>query len=357
MSGGNMSKANTQLQADRETRESDVTIQTQNLKKYFYPSGGMLKTVLPWVDGNETYIPAVDDVSIQIEPGKVYGLVGESGSGKSTFGETILRLQEPTSGDIIYRGEKVNDYSKSELRHFRKNAQMIFQDPYECLNPRHTIFQTIVDPLKNFYDMERAELEERALDMLYDVGLRPPGEFLEAYPEQLSGGERQRVNIARALIVEPDFIVADEPVSMLDLSTQSALLKLLDRLQQKFGFAMLFISHNLAIVQIVSDQIGVMYKGRIVEEGDAADVFQDPQHPYARLLVDSVPDPEADRERLALDNAGIDVDPATIEGCRFNPLCPDRHDRCTNAVPALVEGKDNPGQTVACFLHHDVAEE
>lgn len=351
-----MSKVNTGRLSDAPSRETGVTIETKNLKKYFYPGSGSLRSILPWVEGNEQYIPAVDDVSVQIEPGKVYGLVGESGSGKSTFGETLLRLQEPTSGDIMYRGERVNDYSKSQLRNFRKNAQLIFQDPYECLNPRHTVFQTIVDPLKNFYELEPVELEERAMEMLHDVGLRPAEEFLHAYPEQLSGGERQRVNIARALIVEPDFIVADEPVSMLDLSTQSALLKLLDRLQQKFGFAMLFISHNLAIVQIVSDHIGVMYKGRIVEEGDAEDVFRNPQHPYARLLVDSVPDPEKDRDRLALDNAGINVDPATVEGCRFHPLCPDRHDRCTVDVPAFAEGEET-GRKVACFLHHDVAEE
>lgn len=352
-----MSEPDTAPLDDRLDAQAEVTVETRNLQKYFYPSSGTLRSALPWVETDDDYIPAVDDVSIHIEPGEVYGLVGESGSGKSTFGETILRLQEPTSGEIFYRGESINAYSKSQLRNFRKNAQMIFQDPYECLNPRHTVFQTIVDPLKNFHEMEREELEREALEMLHDVGLRPPEEFLYAYPDQLSGGERQRVNIARALILEPDFIVADEPVSMLDLTTQSALLKLLDRLQQKIGFAMLFISHNLAIVQIVSDRIGVMYKGRIVEEGDAMDVFQDPKHPYARLLVDSVPDPEADRERLALDNAGVNVDASNIDGCRFHPLCPDRMERCTRDVPAFVTADNGSARKVACFLHHEVAEE
>ncbi len=335
---------------NEEVASDQPTLETRNLRKYFDANESSIRSLLPWVEDRGHPIQAVDGVSISIDPGEVYGLVGESGSGKSTLGETLLRLQEPTAGEIYYRGERVNDFSKGELRNFRKHAQLIFQDPYECLNPRHSVFQTVVDPLKNFYDYSRAELEERALEMLHDVGLRPPEEFLHAQPDQLSGGERQRVNIARALILEPDLIVADEPVSMLDLSTQSALLKLLNRLQEKLGFAMLFISHNLAIVQIVSDRIGVMYKGRIVEEGEAMEVFQNPLHPYARLLVDSVPDPSADRKRLALESAGEEFDPAAVDGCRFHPICPDRFEPCTENPPALaaVDGRD-----VACFLHHD----
>lgn len=326
---------------------SEAVLETENLRKYYQQSSGLISSLF----GNETYIRAVDGVDIEVFPGEVYGLVGESGSGKSTIGETVLRLGEPTGGSVYFKGENVLEYSRKELRQFRKNAQIIFQDPYGSINPKKTVYQTVAEPLKNFGGSEE-EIEPQITDILHDVGLRPPEDFLSSYPNQLSGGQRQRVNIARALVLEPDLLVADEPMSMLDVSIQSGIMKILNRLQNEIDFAMLYISHDLSVVRMIADRIGVLYKGKIVETGTAEQVVRDPQHPYTQALMRSLPDLSRRRERVLLGKADDEEDDRPT-GCNFHPRCPDRMEVCSEAVPALAEADD---RSVRCYLHHNRTE-
>ena len=324
---------------------TEPILRTVGLKKYYRESSGLLSGLF----GSPTYIKAVDGVDIEIHPNEVYGLVGESGSGKSTVGETVIRLSEPTDGEIYYKGENVRDYSRSELRQFRKNAQIIFQDPYGSVNPKKSVLQIVSEPLRNF-GVSEGDTERRVAEMLHDVGLRPPEDFLYAYPNQLSGGQRQRVNIARALVLEPDLLIADEPMSMLDVSIQSGIMKILDRLQDELDFAMLYISHDLSVVRMIADRIGVLYKGEIVETGSDEQVIRDPKHPYTRALMQSLPDLSRKRERVILDTA--DEGEERPSGCKFHPRCPERMDVCSEAVPALDEAAD---RRVRCYLYHDRA--
>jgi peptide/nickel transport system ATP-binding protein len=324
---------------------AEPVLRTDGLEKYYEESAGLVSSLL----GSKTYIRAVDGVDIEIYPNEVYGLVGESGSGKSTIGEVVIRLEEPTGGRIYYKGEDVGEYSRSELRQFRKHAQIIFQDPYGSVNPKKTVLQTVAEPLKNF-GVAEGEVETRVTEMLHDVGLRPPRDFLYSYPNQLSGGQRQRVNIARALVLEPDLLIADEPMSMLDVSIQSGIMKILNRLQDELGFAMLYISHDLSVVRMIADRIGVLYRGKVVESGAAEQVMRDPKHPYTRALMDSLPDLSRRRERVILDTDADDDADRQPTGCGFYPRCPDRMDVCAEAVPALAEAAD---RQVRCYLHHD----
>lgn len=322
---------------------TEPILRTVGLEKHYRKSSGLLSGLL----GSATYIKAVDGVDIEIQPNEVYGLVGESGSGKSTIGETVIRLSEPTDGELYYKGESVLDYSRAELRQFRKNAQIIFQDPYGSVNPKKSVLQIVSEPLKNFGVSEN-DTERRVTEMLHDVGLRPPEDFLYSYPNQLSGGQRQRVNIARALVLEPDLLIADEPMSMLDVSIQSGIMKILDRLQDDLDFAMLYISHDLSVVRMIADRIGVLYRGKIVETGSDEQVIRDPKHPYTRALMQSLPDLSRKRERVILDT--VDDDEEHPSGCAFHPRCPERMDVCAEAVPALDEAAD---RRVRCYLYHD----
>ncbi|MFB6097018.1 MAG: ABC transporter ATP-binding protein [Haloferacaceae archaeon] len=325
---------------------SEPLLEIRGLKKYYPVSTGLLDNLF----GDDRYIRAVDDVDLTLGRGETHGIIGESGSGKSTLVETLLRLEEPTEGEIRFRGTDVSDLSAADLRAFRENAQIIFQDPYETLNPRRTVFQSVAEPLRNFRSLSESELRERVVEMLHDVGLRPPEEFLDTYPDQLSGGQRQRVNIARAVVLEPDLLVADEPVSMLDVSLQAGIIKMMNRLQEEIGFSMLYVSHNLSVVRLVSNQVSVMYRGRFVERGPAATVIEEPKHPYTRALVQSLPDLEGNRSRVRLPDDDGDDDQLP-SGCRFHPRCPDAMAECSERVPALAGDADQP---VACFLHHDV---
>jgi len=324
-------------------------VDIRGLKKHYAAESGFFTRLL----GRESKVKAVDDLDLTIDRGETLGVIGESGSGKSTLIETTLRLEDPTEGEVVFDGEDICDYSNKELRAFRERAQIIFQDPYETLNPRKTVFQAVAEPLKNFRDLSHSELREKVEATLNDVGLNPAGDYMDLFPDQLSGGERQRVCIARAIVLDPDLLVADEPLSMLDVSLQSGILRLLDRLQDEHGFAMFYVTHNLSVVKLVADRIAVMYLGKVVEQGTAEEIVGDPKHPYTRALVASLPTLTGDRERVLLP-IPEDDDDRDIQGCQFHPRCPDAMPECSEAVPALDDSETD--RRVACFLHHDVTE-
>jgi oligopeptide/dipeptide ABC transporter ATP-binding protein len=288
---------------------------------------------------------AVDDVSLTVEPGETVGLVGESGCGKSTLGKTLMRLVAPTGGQIEFRGENITKLDSKKLREVRRNIQMIFQDPFASLNPRHTIREILTAPLTVHKIGDRADRAGLVEAMIDRVGL--PREALDRYPHEFSGGQRQRIGIARALILNPELVVCDEPVSALDLSIQAQILNLLASMKKDFGLSYLFISHDLSVVRYFADRVLVMYLGRIVESADNAALWSDPKHPYTRALMDAVPDPS--RRKQAAPITGDLPSPQNIpKGCRFHPRCPLATDICRSEEPqfrALA-----PGHQVAC--HH-----
>jgi len=313
----------------------------QNLKVHFPASQSLLGR------GSE-YVRAVDDVSLSIDAGETVGLVGESGCGKTTLGRAVLRLVEPTAGRILFGGEDITGPSGRELRARRRRFQMIFQDPFNSLNPRLTAGDIIGEVLDIHGLAPNATARrERIEALLRDVGLDPS--HAERLPHEFSGGQRQRIGIARALAVEPRLIVCDEPVSALDVSVQAQIINLLQDLQREHGIAYLFVAHDLAVVEHISQRILVMYLGRIVESGQAWSICRAPRHPYTQALLSAVPvvDPDAKRQRILL--AG-DV-PSPIHppgGCPFHPRCPVAEARCKTEVPPLREIE--PGRTVACHL-------
>ncbi|MGL5436353.1 MAG: ABC transporter ATP-binding protein [Lachnospiraceae bacterium] len=281
-------------------------IEVKNLKKYFKTPKGVLH--------------AVDDVSFKIEAGKTMGIVGESGCGKSTLGSTIIHLYESTGGQILFQGTDVTHLDERGLKTLRQNMQIIFQDPYSSLNPRMTVEQTIQEPLKIAHKYKRAQLQEETNRLMQLVGIDK--RMRKAYPHELDGGRRQRVGIARALAVNPKFIVCDEPVSALDVSIQAQILNLLQDLQQKQGIAYMFVTHDMSVVRHISDDIGVMYLGQLVETSPSQELFDRPLHPYTKALLSAIPsmDIEADRKRIVMQ--GELVSPINPEaGCRFMPRC------------------------------------
>lgn len=293
-------------------------------------------------------VKAVDGVTVDIYPGETLGLVGESGCGKSTLGRAILRLVEPTSGEVLYRGSDLAHFSKKELRQHRRHLQIVFQDPYASLNPRMTVGEIVSEPLETFKLAKGREADERAQDLLETVGLNK--RFIKRYPHEFSGGQRQRIGIARALAVDPEFIVADEPISALDVSIQAQIMNLLARLQQQKSLTYLFISHDLRAIRHVSDRVAVMYLGRLVEVAAAKTIYTDPLMPYTKALISAVPVPdpkiESSRQRIVLEG---DV-PSPINppaGCRFHTRCPYMIDDCKKVDPQLVEIK--PSHYAACI--------
>jgi oligopeptide/dipeptide ABC transporter ATP-binding protein len=289
---------------------------------------------------------AVDHASFNVEPGGSIGLVGESGSGKTTLARCILRLIEPTSGSVRFRGVDVTALDAQRLRSFRRHMQMVFQNPYDSLNPRWPVRKVLDEPLRLHTELSEPQRRERARELLDHVRL--DGSFLGRYPHEMSGGEQQRVGVARALATSPDLLVLDEPTSALDSLTRVELLGLLNRLRGELGLTYVFISHDLASVRAVSDHMAVMYLGRLVEEGPAAEVFAEPYHPYTRTLLSGVLslDPGSRRRRLRLSEELVLALPS-LSGCRLMPRCERGDERCTEAPPVMREV--SPGRRVACF--------
>ena len=301
-----------------ETAAADHVIELEDLKKHFSQADGVLDRLV----GGQSHVRAVDGVDLRVRPGETLAVVGESGCGKSTLGRTMLKLDEPTAGRITYRGEEITDLSGGDLRPYRQEMQIIFQDPLAALNPRQTIGEILTAPMEvHGIGADDSERIERARNLLERVGLE--ADHLDRYPHQFSGGQQQRVGIARALTLEPSFIVADEPTSALDVSVQAQILNLLEEIQDELGVSLLFITHDLSVVRHIADRVAVMYLGEIVERAPVEQLFDDPQHPYTRSLLSSVPriDASSRTDRIILEGTvPSPIDPPS--GCRFHTRCP-----------------------------------
>ncbi len=322
---------------------ADILLEVKGLKKYFPIKSGILQKTVG-------HVKAVDDVSFYIRKGETFGLVGESGCGKSTTGRSIIRLYEPTAGEILFQGEDIAKISEKSMRPYRKDIQMVFQDPYSSLNPRKTVGTILEEPFRVHSLYSKKERKERVEHLLEKVGLNPT--LSNRYPHEFSGGQRQRIGIARALTLNPKLIIGDEPVSALDVSIQSQVLNIMDDLQKELGLTYLFIAHDLAVVKHISDRIGVMYLGRMMEITDKHTLYRNPLHPYTQALLSAIPKShpsEIKRERIIL-KGDVPSPSNPPAGCVFHTRCPQAMDHCKQAVPMLKELE--PGHFVACHLYN-----
>jgi peptide/nickel transport system ATP-binding protein len=321
--------------------DKENLLEIKNLKTYYPVKGGFLRRTI----GN---VKAVDDVSFEIKKGETLGLVGESGCGKSTTGRTIIRLLNATDGEILFNGKDITKLRGKTLQTIREDIQMVFQDPYASLNPMQMVGDIVAEPIKNFKKVSNKDLKDEVMDLLNKVGL--PEDAYYKYAHEFSGGQRQRIGIARALALRPKLIIADEPVSALDVSVQSQVLNLLKKLQKEFDLTFLFIAHDLSVVKHMSDRIGVMYLGNIVEIAERNSMYAEPLHPYTQALISAIPmpDPRRKKERIVLEgDVPSPMNPPT--GCPFHPRCPAAMAECSQVKPALKEVK--PGHRVACHLY------
>jgi len=323
---------------------ANLLLKVEHLKKYFPIQTGILSK-------KSGEVKAVDDLSFEVYEGETLGIVGESGCGKSTAGRAIMRLLEPTSGKVTFDDVELTDLSSKEMRKMRRDIQMVFQDPYASLNPRHTVGKILEEPLIVHGIGKSKERKERVQEYLEIVGLS--SYHAKRYPHQFSGGQRQRIGIARALMTNPRLIIADEPVSALDVSIQAQVLNLMQKLQQDLKLTYIFIAHDLGVVRHISDRVGVMYLGRIVELADSESLYREPLHPYTQALLSAVPipDPTHHREQILLEgDIPSPANPPT--GCSFHTRCPYATDLCKFTVPIFRKVK--PGHAVACHLYNDV---
>ena len=314
--------------------EKRKILEVKHLKKYFPLKKGKFKEGDPCVK-------AVDDITFDLYEGETLGLVGESGCGKSTLGRTIIRLYEPTSGEVIFEGEDVAKKSRKEMRALREEMQFIFQDPYSSLNPRMTVFNILAEPLIAHGKFKRGpELEAYVKDLMDRCGL--PSYYCYRYPHQFSGGQRQRIGIARSLALDPSFIICDEPVSALDVSIQSQIINLMKDMQEEKNISYIFISHDLSFVKHISDRVGVMYLGSMMELADKNEIYSNPQHPYTRALIGAIPLPDpTKRKEMQVIQGEIPSNVNIPKGCKFNPRCPFAKDICREQEPATKEVKPN----------------
>ena len=318
----------------------DIILDVQNLKKYFPIRGGVFQHTVG-------YVKAVDGISFQLKRGETLGIVGESGCGKSTAGRTILRLHEITGGKVLFNGKDIAKLSKKELRKKRLEMQMVFQDPYSSLNPRMTVGQIIGEALIDHKLMDKNQAKEKVEEIMEVCGL--PSYYINRYPHEFSGGQRQRIGIARALVLDPQFVICDEPVSALDVSIQSQIINLLGDLQKERNFSYIFISHDLSVVEYISNRVAVMYLGNIVEMADKNEIFDNPLHPYTKALMSAIPVPDPTRKRERIILSGDLPSPSNPpSGYKFRTRCPMACDKCAKEAP---EYRDiGGGHFVACHL-------
>jgi oligopeptide/dipeptide ABC transporter ATP-binding protein len=323
---------------------SKTLVEVRDLKMHFPLTSGLL------IQRTVGYVRAVDGVSFSINRGETLGLVGESGSGKTTIGRTIVRLYKPTGGEILFGGQDLAKLSGEDLRQLRRRIQMVFQDPYASLNPRFTIGSLIAEPMHIYGLGSAKEIRDRTVELLRVVGLRT--EYIDRYPHEFSGGQRQRIAVARALSINPEFVILDEPVSALDVSVRAQVLNLLQRLQQQFHLTYLFVSHDLSVVRHVADRIAVMYLGKIVELADRDELYASPKHPYTQALLSAVPipDPQIEKRRKRIILSGDLPSPINIpSGCRFHTRCPMAQQICREVEPAF-EPKEGREHYAACHF-------
>ncbi len=319
----------------------EALLEVRHLKKYF-----VLKKTL--MGKPITSLKAVDDVSFTVKPGETLGIVGESGCGKTTMGRTILKLHEPTGGQVFFKGVDIAKYNSKKMRPLRTKMQIVFQDPYSSLPPRSTVGDILSEPVRVHNIVPPSEVKQYVLDLMEKCGLRDY--YYERYPHEFSGGQRQRICIARALAVNPELVVCDEPVSALDVSIQAQIINLLKKLQKERGLTYLFISHDLSVVKFISDKIGVMYLGSMVEFGNKADIFDHPLHPYTNALFSAVPNPNPDEKSNRVILNGDIPSPANPPlGCKFHTRCPQCMEICKHIAPEYTE--QEPGHFVACHLY------